>query len=366
MRLIFLTWVFVLIFTALYAASALPSSFEFHELTTADSVRIRAGHFCGDGAIAEESTDKVIFVLPGRVSRIERHEFLAKQFAKSGFSVWLLDFRGQGGSQGLVDNQQMVHVDNFNEYLHDVEALMHLARFAGQRKFLYGHSMGGQVALQVMQNHPSIFEAAVLEAPMLRIKTAPIPYFLSAPIAYVMTNWLGRGKQYCLGRGDYDVVKESFEHNRNCRDRDLFDQHFFIPESHKELIPDGPSWGWLHAAFSVTRNLLSALAHLRAVRTKVFIATASDDKVLDTSFDATVASTLSGAHCVYPGAWHCLLHDTLDTRRDYLAHLSDFLSHPDDFISAHRAVAPARTGWVLWLWSLRGSLRVQRLNLSVR
>lgn len=358
MRLLFLTRLFVLIFTTLYATSDLPASFEFHELTTIDSVRIRVGRFCGEGAMAD-GVDKVLFVLPGRISRIERHEFLAKQFSKFGFGVWVLDFHGQGGSQRLVDNQQMVHVDDFSKYVDDIETLMHLDRFTDQRKFLYGHSMGGQVALQVMRKHPSVFEAAILEAPMLCIKTAPIPYFLAEPIAYVMTNLLGRGQQYCLGRGDYDVVKESFEHNRNCRDRALFDQHFFIPESHKELIPSGPSWSWLHAAFSVTRNLLNTLGKLRSIKTKVFIATAGDDKVLDTSFDATVSLTLSGAHCVYPGAWHCLLHDTSDTRAVYLADVFDFLKNPNDFIGTHKAVVPAHTRWALWLWNLR----VPMLNL---
>ncbi len=355
MRLVFFTRLLVLIFTTLYAALPLPSSFEFHELEASDRVKIKAGRFCGKGAI-DESADKVMFVLPGRVSRIDRHEFLAQQFAQFGFRVWVLDFRGQGRSQRLVENLQMVHVDDFNEYIHDVEALMNWDRFTGQRKFLYGHSMGGQVALQIMRKHPNTFEAAVLEAPMVRINTAPFPYFFSESIAYFMANWLRQGKQYCLGKGDYDPVKQSFQHNRNCHDKSLFNKHFFIPESDKELVPDGPSWGWLHAAFSVTHNLLNNLAKLRAIRTKVFIATAGDDKVLDTSFDATVASALGGAHYVYPKACHCLLHDSLSTRAAYLADVSDFLKNSNDFIGTHRAVASASAEWTLWLWSLRARM----------
>lgn len=352
MQLSFLFRIFLLAFTALYAAS--PPSFEFHELSASDSVCIRVGRFCGMDAITEHSTDKVMFVLPGRVSRIERHEFLAQQFSRAGFRVWVLDFRGQGGSQRLVENRQMVHVDHFDEYIRDVEALIHWDRFVGQRRFLYSHSMGGQVALQVMRKHPNAFEAAVLEAPMLCIKTSPVPYFLAEPLAYVMRNWLGQARGYCLGRGNYNVVKWSFEHNRNCRDRYLFNRHFYIPESDKELISDGPSWGWLHAAFSVTRHLLNNLAHLRQVRTRVFVATAGDDRVLDTNFDATVAWTLSGAHRIYHGAWHSIVHDTPDTRTQYLADVHHFLKNHDDFIETHRAVAPVNKGWLSWLWGFIG------------
>lgn len=357
MNLNFLARVFFLAFAALYAASS--PSFEFHYLNASDDVRIRVGRFCGTGTIAEGNTDKVMLILPGRVSRIERHEFLAQQFAKAGFRVWVLDFRGQGESTRLVANRQMVHVDHFDEYIWDVEALIHWNRFIGQRKFLYSHSMGGQVALQVMRKHPNAFEAAILETPMLRIKTSPIPYFLAEPLAYVMKNWLGQAKKYCLGRGDYDAIKESFEHNRNCRDRELFHRYFHVPEAHKELVSIGPSWGWLHAAFTVTRNLLSNLKLLRQVRTKVFIATAGDDRVLNTNFDATVASSLGGAHCVYPNAWHSIVHDTLDTRERYLTDVQVFLRNHEDFIVAHRPVVTVRNGWLSWLWDLYGRIDVR-------
>lgn len=349
MFLNFLSRMFLLVFTALYAASLSP--FEFHELTTADNVHIRVGRFCGTNAIAEDSTDKVMFILPGRVSRIERHEFLAQQFAGAGFRVWVLDFRGQGGSERLVGNRQMVHVDHFDEYISDVEALIHWDRFIGQRRSVYSHSMGGQVALQVMRKHPNAFEAAVLEAPMLCIKTFPVPYVLAEPLAYVMRNWCGQARAYCLGYGDYNVIKESFEHNRNCRDQTLFHQYFHVREADRELVSIGPSWGWLHAAFSVTRNLLGNLVHLRQVRTRVFIATAGNDRVLDTNLDAMIASTLNGGHCIYPDAWHSILHDTPDTRRKYLADVHAFLRNHDSFIEAHRAVAPVNKGWLSWLWS---------------
>jgi alpha-beta hydrolase superfamily lysophospholipase len=117
----------------------------------------------------------------------------------------------------------------------------------------------------------------------------------------------------------------------------------------------GPSWGWLHAAFSVTRNLWNNLTHLRQVRTKIFIATAGDDRVLDTTFDATVASTLSsGAHRVYPDAWHSILHDTPDMRREYLADIHAFLRDHHHFISTHRPISPIRKGWLLGLGSFIG------------
>jgi lysophospholipase len=337
----------------LYAA---PAPFEYHFLTTSDGVKIRVGRFCGDSS-APENSNKIMLVLPGVVSRIERHEFLAKHYASLGFGVWVLDFRGQGGSQRLVENKQMIHVDDFSDYIRDVEALALWDKFKGKHISIFGHSMGGQVALQVLRKHPKIFELAVLEAPMVRIKTAPLPFFFAEPLAYIFKNWFGQGKQYYLGYGNYDPIQESFKYNRNCRDETLFDQHYFIDESLKELIPRDPSCGWVHSALSACQMFLNDLKSLGNVTTKVFLATAGDDKVLDTRHDATIVSALQkAAHRVYAGAWHCLMHDTLAIRRAYLKDVSAFLSNPDEFIHNNKAILPnLNLGWLEWF---RGIIRI--------
>ena len=337
----------VCVFAMLYAA---PAPFEYHFLTASDGVKIRVGRFCGDGS-APESSNKIMLVLPGLVSRIERHELLAKHYASFGLGVWVLDFRGQGGPQRLVENKQMIHIDDFSDYIRDVEALALWDKFNGKHISIFGHSMGGQVALQVLRKHPKMFELAVLEAPMVRIKTAPFPFLLAEPLAYIFKNWFGLGKQYCLGHGNYDPIQESFKYNRNCRDKALFDQHYFIHESHRELIPRSPSCGWMHAALSASRRFLNDLKPLGNVTTKVFLATAGDDKVLDTRHDSIIVSAFQkAAHHVYAGAWHCLIHDTLAIRRTYLADVAAFLSNPDLFINNHRAMQPNfNLGWIEWI-----------------
>lgn len=325
---------FVLVFTTLNAAS----SFEFFERVTSDNVRIRVGHFIrqSTGQAAPVSLSdadvpvrmdarKVMFIFPGRVSRIERHQFLAEQLASLNFDVWVLDFRGQGGSQRLVENQQMVHVDDFEHYLRDVDALVNWDRFRDTRKFGYGHSMGGQVLLRFMSLNPHFFEAAVLESPMIRIRTAPIPYWLAEPLAWLMVT-IRKGRAYCLGKTDYDPRRESHEFNRNCRDRDLFMQHFHVPETDRFLIPVGPSWGWVRAALQSMRLLLRDMPAIRAINTRVFLATAGDDRVLDVSKDLIIAQALLAEHRIFSGAWHTLLHDTPEVRGELLGAIRTFLS----------------------------------------
>ena len=83
----------------------------------------------------------------------------------------------------------------------------------------------------------------------------------------------------------------------------------------------------------------------------MFLATAGDDKVLDTRHDSIIVSAFQkAAHHVYAGAWHCLIHDTLAIRRTYLADVAAFLSNPDLFINNHRAMQPNfNLGWIEWI-----------------
>lgn len=307
------------------------ASFQCQYLTTADNVKIRAGYFCGKGSVPHST--KAIIILPGMVSCMERQEFLAEQLAASGFDVWTLDFRGQGKSQRMVENKEMVHVDDFDQYITDAETLMNLKELKGKKLSLYGHSMGGQVALQLLKKHPTTFESTVLESPMIKLNTSPIPFILAKPIAYFFKTWLSRNKNFCIGRGNYDVKKESFEHNSNCRDINLFYKHRYIAESEKELIPTGPSWGWVYSALNATQSLLKDLASLKGITSKIFLATAGDDRRVNNEHDIRVASAfLNVAHRTYKNAWHCLLHDTLETRKSYVSDLTLFLKNPDAFI----------------------------------
>lgn len=324
-------------------------AFEYHELTTSDNVKIRAGRFCGENTAPP--SNKVLFILPGLVSRIERQEFLAEQLASHGYDIWVLEFRGQGESQRLVDNKQMIHVDDFSQYIIDAETLASLEQFKDKQISLYAHSMGGQVALQILKKYPNRFQLAVLEAPMIRINTSPFPLFLAERMAYIFKNWLGKSKQYCLTCGDYDPIKLNFSNNRNCREKELFDQYYYIPESKKEMIPTDPSWGWMYTALATSRQLLNNLSLLKPIKTKIFFATAGNDKVLDTSYDSTVASSLMKvAHKVYRDAYHSLVHDSSAIRKIFLKDIASFLKNPDQFVHETRKNAPSSNGILDWLY----------------
>jgi alpha-beta hydrolase superfamily lysophospholipase len=95
-----------------------------------------------------------------------RYARLARDLAAHGIAVWAPDHRGHGRSPGTRG-----HVPRFQRFADDFEAFRrHVSpRMAAEVPlFVYGHSLGGLVALRHLQTHPhGHYRGAVLSAPLL-------------------------------------------------------------------------------------------------------------------------------------------------------------------------------------------------------
>ena len=71
-----------------------------------------------------------------------RYEAIASRLIEGGLDVYAFDCRGHGKSEG-----KRGHVNNFNEYINDLDAVVQQASgWKGKPFFLLGHSMGGLIA----------------------------------------------------------------------------------------------------------------------------------------------------------------------------------------------------------------------------
>lgn len=106
-----------------------------------------------------------LFMLHGYGEHAMRHDGLARAAAQAGFDVWAFDQRNHGNSPGAVRGS----VDGFEPALADLAALqMHAREVSGNvPNFLFGHSMGGAMALRYALDHPERIDGLVLSSPFL-------------------------------------------------------------------------------------------------------------------------------------------------------------------------------------------------------
>lgn len=144
---------------------------DLHELTAGDGTLLRYRAW-------EPSTSRgAVVVVHGLGEHSGRYAELAERLTSQGISVHATDLRGHGGSAG-----RRGHVAAFDEYLRDLEQTLERARSAaGDRPVvLFGHSMGGLIALRYVETRPGTSLAGlVLSAPQIALADPP-PAWLRA------------------------------------------------------------------------------------------------------------------------------------------------------------------------------------------
>ena len=84
-----------------------------------------------------------------------------EQFSANGFASYALDLRGRGKSEG-----ERFYVENFSEYLSDVDGLVKIAREEnpGLPVYMLGHSAGGVIASSYVFEHQSEIHGLICES----------------------------------------------------------------------------------------------------------------------------------------------------------------------------------------------------------
>ena len=112
----------------------------------------------------------VVVISHGFTEFARKYSEMAWYFLLSGYSVCILEHRGHGHSAHDVSNLSLVWIDDWRRYVADFAAFADTVgrEYAcGEPLNLYCHSMGGGIGAAVMEHYPSLFDKAVLSAPMI-------------------------------------------------------------------------------------------------------------------------------------------------------------------------------------------------------
>lgn len=129
-------------------------------LTTRDGLQLFAQGWEPEGKIRA-----VICLLHGLGEHSGRYAHVAHSLLPSGFAVISFDLRGHGNSEGVRG-----HFPSIESVFQDIDQLIDAAgeRYSRVPRFLYGHSLGGILALNYVLDRKPQFVGVIASAPGLK------------------------------------------------------------------------------------------------------------------------------------------------------------------------------------------------------
>lgn len=232
-----------------------------------------------------------VLLLHGFSEFIEKYLETVEGFLERGFSVVTFDWRGQGLSDRLMQSDAAAglgragFVEDFEHFAFDARSVFDaFVRDEPGAKVLVGHSMGGNLALRLLEDREPVVDAAVVCAPMLGIKRLPLWF------ARVMTRlylWLGKGEQYVWGGADRSLDDDADNVLTSCTRRFARNQAYL--RACPDLATHAATWRWVREA-SVSIARVKAKSRAAQINTPTLIAAAGRDQVVSTSgYDAFAA-----------------------------------------------------------------------------
>lgn len=193
--------------------------------------------------VPSDSPSGVIIMIHGLGEHIDRYHHWAKRFNKNGWAVLAYDLRGHGKSEGKRGN------GNYVAHLNDIDTIFAHARrlFGHLPKILYGHSMGGNLALGYEITRKPHIDRLIVTSPWLQlVNPPPVPIVLLSKVliktfpTFTTTNglnpkFISRDKKICD-----DYHQDPMVHNKISASTFLQMQEwaeFILKNKHKINVP---------------------------------------------------------------------------------------------------------------------------------
>lgn len=108
------------------------------------------------------TSERALVIVHGVGEHSGRYEHFVARAVDRGWTVIAGDLQGHGQSEGVP-----THLDDFGQYLADLDAIWRHFNLPPQHTALYGHSMGGLVSARFAETRPDRIAALILSSPLL-------------------------------------------------------------------------------------------------------------------------------------------------------------------------------------------------------
>ncbi|KAI3526846.1 hypothetical protein L1887_06112 [Cichorium endivia] len=225
------------------------------------------------------------------------------KLASNGYAVFGIDYEGHGRSMGA-----RCYIKKFDDLVDDCrtyfKSMSEKEEYKKKKRFLYGESMGGAVALVAHKKDPSFWHGAILVAPMCKIseKVKPHPVVIS-----ILTR-----------------IEDLIPKWKIVPTKDVIDAAFKDPVKREEIrgnkliYQEKPR---LKTALELLRTSMALEETLAEVRFPFLVLHGEADTVTDPEVSKALykeASSSDKTIKLYPGMWHGLTAGETDHNIDII------------------------------------------------
>ncbi len=287
-----------------------------------NGARLRYARWTGRGPTVRGS----VVLQQGRAEFIEKYATeCVGELLERGFSVYAMDWRGQGLSDRPLPDGGKGHIDDFGTYLADFRAFLRTVVVPETPRPILAlcHSMGSHLVLRhIAEITESPFSAAICVSPMTALhRDKTIRALVNA-----LSPFGARDTAYMVATGPYTPEHRKFPTNDVTSDewRYRFTDEWFAADP--RLALGGPTLGWLRQAFhSMDRQ--SAPGMLERITVPVMVVSASADRVVDPRSHRSIVTRMRNAELVtIEGAKHEIMMETDDIRTAFWRSFDRFVA----------------------------------------
>lgn len=267
-----------------------------------------------------------VVLVHGFTESAEKFREMSYNFLQMNFNVFVIDNRGHGLSyRKHPENPETVCVDKFEHYVEDLKRFIEkVVKPAGQGLplYLYAHSMGGAIGVQFLQTYPGVFTKAVLSAPMIEPRSAPLNVGLTLAIM----------RLFCLvgKKDDMVFIHKGFDPERTYeRSHDTskarFDYYMAKRKANRNLQTAGASCAWVREAMKVTKKNLNPKRNANIKIPVLLCQPEEDTSVVSEKENVFISQIPNGRLVQFKNCKHEIYASVDDTVLTYLQTIEEFL-----------------------------------------
>ena len=266
-----------------------------------------------------------VLILQGRSEFIEKYFETVSDLLERGFGVVTFDWRGQGGSSRLLRDQYKGHVENFNQYLDDLEAIFTRVLLPDCKPpfFVLAHSMGGLISLLAAPALTNRVSRMILTAPLLGLNNLPVRQGTLQKLLGLAT-FFGLGHYYIMRKWSLEK-RSTFLSNKLTSDPMRFARNARIFNEFPLLAIGPPTIAWVFAACRTMTRVTSPEFFNSISIPTLLLAGGSDAVVLLSAIETFGRNMRSGSFATITGSKHELLQESDQYRKQVIAAFDAFI-----------------------------------------